>query len=68
MTEDQHNLLWADWKDKEFIELFYVQKLKLMKRQVDPISLKPLHSYQHVQDFDLKGEKLSFYKQGNLFE
>ncbi|MCF8451884.1 MAG: 2'-5' RNA ligase family protein [Pedobacter sp.] len=68
ITPNQHKLLWPKWKDKQFTHSFYVQKLKLMKREVDPISLKPLQSYQHVQYFVLVGKDSGFYKQGNLFE
>lgn len=68
ITPDQHKLLWPKWKDKQFTHSFNVHKLKLMKRGVDPVSLKPLERYQHVQYFVLAGKDLSFYKQGNLFE
>lgn len=68
MTPDQHRLLWSEWKDKQFKHSFKVQKLKLMRREVDPISLKPLQNYQHVQYFTLDGEKQKFFSQGNLFE
>lgn len=68
MTPDQHRLLWSEWKDKQFKHSFKVQKLKLMRREVDPISLKPLQNYQHVQYFPLDGEKSDFFRQGNLFE
>lgn len=68
MTPDQHKLLWPKWKSKQFTCSFTVNKLKLMKRDVNPISLKPLHSYQHVQYFALDGKDVSFYRQGNLFD
>jgi 2'-5' RNA ligase len=68
ITPDQHKILWPKWKDKQFTHSFYVQKLKLMKREVDPISLKPLQNYQHVHYFVLSGKDSGFYRQGNLFE
>lgn len=68
MTADQHKLLWPEWKDKQFTHSFSIQKLKLMKREVDPVSLRPLQSYQHVQYFVLAGKDLSFCRQENLFE
>lgn len=68
MTPDQHKLLWPKWKDKQFTHSFNVYRLKLMKREVDPINLKPLQSYQHVQYFVLAGKELGFCRQGNLFD
>ena len=67
MTQDQHKLLWPQWKDKFFTHSFNVSRLKLMKREIDLINLKPLQSYQHVQYFGLSGKNLGFYKQGDLF-
>ena len=56
MTEEQHQTVWPIYKKEEFNESFIADEMILIKREVDPFTLKAIGKYKVVHHFPFRGK------------
>ncbi len=56
MTHKQFDLAWKRWQKEDFLASFNVNQMILIKRELNPIDLKPIGTYRPVQDFVFSGQ------------
>lgn len=57
MTEEQHQTVWPIYKKEEFTESFMADQMVLIKRAVDPFTLKAIGKYSVVRHFPFLGKQ-----------
>lgn len=57
MTEEQYESIWPIYKKEAFNESFTAKEMILIKREVDPFTLKPLGKYKIVRHFPFLGKQ-----------
>jgi 2'-5' RNA ligase len=57
MTEEQHQTIWPIYKKEHFTDSFIASEMILIKREVEPTTLKPVSKFKVVHHFPFGGKQ-----------